>query len=280
MTRFNKRRLFIASKHHKEQVIAPLLERELGVECFIDPSFDTDAFGSFSGEVKRTLDPLETLKQKCIEGMKHSGCDLVLASEGSFGPHPSIFFAPANDELLMLMDAKDDLQIVARELSTQTNFRGEELSNPLQLQEFAEKAGFPEHALILRPNSDDLQELYKGITNPKVLRTTFDQLLKRYGKAYVETDMRAMYNPTRMQIIQKAAHKLVAKIQSACPTCQMPGFGIVEGKSGLPCERCGMPTASIKSHLYACVHCSHQEERTHPSGKTTEDPMYCSFCNP
>ena len=280
MTRFDKRRLFIASKHHKEQVIAPLLERALGVECFIDPNFDTDVFGSFSGEVKRELDPLETLKQKCIEGMKHSDCDLVVASEGSFGPHPSIFFAPANDELLMIMDAKNNLQIVARELSTKTNFSGAEVETPTQLQEFAKKAGFPGHALILRAASDELCDLHKGITHPEVLSATFNQLRKRHGKAYVETDMRAMFNPSRMQVIHQAAHKLVEKIRSECPACKMPGFDITEAKSGLLCSRCGMPTASIKSYVYACQHCSHMEERLHPQGKTAEDPMYCPFCNP
>jgi len=46
---FERRRLIIATKHQKEQVIAPLLENTLGVSCFIDESFDTDTLGTFSG---------------------------------------------------------------------------------------------------------------------------------------------------------------------------------------------------------------------------------------
>jgi hypothetical protein len=45
---------------------------------------------------------------------------------------------------------------------------------------------------------------------------------------YVETDMRAMYNPSRMTVIQNATKKLVEKINSCCPNCNIPGFGITD----------------------------------------------------
>jgi hypothetical protein len=41
---------------------------------------------------------------------------------------------------------------------------------------------------------------------------------------YVETDMRAMYNPSRMTVIQNATKKLVEKINSCCPHCNIPGL--------------------------------------------------------
>jgi hypothetical protein len=50
---FNKRKLIIATKHKKESVIALKLEKVLGVSCFIDADFDTDTFGTFSGEIER-----------------------------------------------------------------------------------------------------------------------------------------------------------------------------------------------------------------------------------
>ena len=52
---FAGRRLCIATMHHKERVLRPLLERSLGVVCVVPPrGFDTDRFGSFSGTVART----------------------------------------------------------------------------------------------------------------------------------------------------------------------------------------------------------------------------------
>lgn len=280
MKRFEGRRLFIATKHEKERVIAPLLEQELGVVCFSDPNYDTDRFGTFSGEVERLDDPLETLRKKCLAGMEHSRCDLVVASEGSFGMHPSLFFTAADDEFILLMDAQEGLEIVARELSTQTNFNSREVETFEELLDFAAAAGFPEHGLILRPSAEARHDLHKGITCAKDLRRCFDELQLRFGAVHVETDMRALFNPTRMQVIEQATLKLVEKIKSACPSCGTPGFGITEGRSGLLCNLCGTPTASLKSHLYVCQRCAYEQERLYPHGKTTEDPMYCPNCNP
>jgi hypothetical protein len=92
--------------------------------------------------------------------------------------------------------------------------------------------------------------------------------------------MRAMHNPTRMNVIEAAAFKLANKINSLCPECQMPGFGITEAKSGLPCKACNYQTSSIISHVYTCKKCSFIHEKKHPNGKLTEDPMYCDVCNP
>jgi hypothetical protein len=47
---------------------------------------------------------------------------------------------------------------------------------------------------------------------------------------FVETDMRAMYNPSRMTVIQNATKK--EKINSCCPHCNIPGFGITDAKRG------------------------------------------------
>jgi hypothetical protein len=41
--------------------------------------------------------PIATARQKCLLA-KLSNCDLGVASEGSFGSHPSIFIASADDE--------------------------------------------------------------------------------------------------------------------------------------------------------------------------------------
>jgi hypothetical protein len=55
---FKGRKLIIATKHKKEIVIAPILEKGLGVKCFTDETFDTDRLGTFTGEIERKLDPI------------------------------------------------------------------------------------------------------------------------------------------------------------------------------------------------------------------------------
>jgi len=73
--------------------------------------------------------------------------------------------------------------------------------------------------------------------------------------------MRAMYNPTRMKVIESAAIKLANKITSCCPNCNTPGFGVTDAKRGLPCEWCRFPTRSTLSHIYICQKCSYVKEK-------------------
>ncbi|MFM8711078.1 MAG: DUF6671 family protein, partial [Sphingomonadales bacterium] len=87
---FTGRKLLIATKHKKEIVLSPLLEAALGVHCFTDDRLDTDLLGTFTGEIERLDDPLTTARKKCEQGMALTGCDLAVASEGSFGAHPSL----------------------------------------------------------------------------------------------------------------------------------------------------------------------------------------------
>ena len=277
---FEGRQIVIASMHQKEQVLQPLLEANLKVNAFVADGLNTDLLGTFSGEVPRTLDPLTTARKKCELALELTGCDLVLASEGSFGPHPSAFFLPANEEWLLLIDRKHQLEIHARHLSTATNFAGQEFSSLEQLDDFAHKVGFPSHGLILRRNKDNLVGILKGITNPDLLRTAALQLLETQGSGFVETDMRAMYNPSRMQVIQETAQLLLQKLNSFCPSCQLPGFAVTAAEPGLPCSLCGTPSSAALAHLLVCNHCQHQEKVDFPHGKKTEDPQYCQVCNP
>jgi hypothetical protein len=277
---FEGRKLIIVTKHQKEKVIAPILEKELGVECFVTDTFDTDSFGTFTGEVSRKDTALETLRQKCLLGMAENNYDLGVASEGSFGPHPTIFFANADDELLILIDTKNNLEIVARELSTDTNFNGTQIESENDLIAFATKVKFPSHALILKPNENDYSKTYKGITDFNDLNIKYKALQNEYGTAYVETDMRAMYNPTRMSVIEQATHKLIQSIKNCCPKCATPGFKVAEVKSGLRCELCNLPTRSTLSYIYQCQRCLFEKEVLYPFQKEKEDPMYCDFCNP
>lgn len=277
---FGDRPLLIASKHQKERVIAPLMAENLGVKPIVAEQFDTDLLGTFSGEIERVHDPLTTLRLKCELAMEQYSCDLAIASEGSFGAHPSLLFIPADDEMLLLLDRKNGFEIIEREVSIHTNFSGASVQTEEELLTFADSALFPSHALILRDQKDSNQHLYKGITEWQRLLQLFTKLKQTCGAAYVETDMRAMYNPSRMEVIEKLTQKLLLKVNSLCPACDTPGFGVSEVKAGLPCSWCKTPTRSTLSHVYRCSKCQYAEEKRFPHAKVTEDPTYCDYCNP
>ena len=277
---FEGRNLLIASKHQKERVIAPLIVEALGIKDVIITDFETDTLGTFSGEVSRIDDPISTVRNKCLKAMELSDSDLAIASEGSFGPHPSFFFCAANEEFIIFIDKKNKLEIIERVISTETNFDAKQITSEEELLAFCEKVQFPSHAVILRPAVNDYTQIFKGIQDIHELKEAYKLLVSNYSTVYIETDMRAHKNPSRMKVIEEATKKLIVKIQSTCPICNQPGFSISNAQPGLPCKQCHLPTKSTLSHTYSCIGCGHQQEKKYPHAKTWEDPMYCDFCNP
>jgi hypothetical protein len=212
--------------------------------------------------------------------MEQEDCDLAIASEGSFGCHPSYFFTQADDELVLFVDRRNELEIIERELSLDTNLNASYITNEKALLDFAKKSKFPSHGLILKDQERGFSFLEKGITSKERLLELFNSCMATYGSAYLETDMRAMFNPSRMNVIKKATEKLCEKIKSKCPNCLTPGFSVQRVLSGLPCSSCFSPTKSTKAFIYQCSKCLFEVVKEFPNEKRKEDPMYCDFCNP
>jgi len=277
---FKGRTLVIATMHGKEEVLGPLAEKHLGVRIILPEDFNTDLYGNFTGEIQRTLTPLETAREKAKAALQATGMDLAIASEGSFGPHPIIGMIPADEEWLFFIDIKHELEVFVRTLSTDTNYRYQTCSSLEEVFAFAEEAGFPEHGLVLRKTANDYEAITKGIQDSDELRKLSEQILLVSGSVYVETDMRAMMNPKRMQVIASAGEKLMQKLNRLCPSCSVPGFDVQEAIPGLECSLCNRPTRTTKAHLMRCLKCGYEQRIDFPSGKTQEDPMYCDHCNP
>ena len=277
---WENRRGCIVSMHKKQEVIAPLLSSELGIICTPLEAVDTDALGTFSGEVERKGTPLEALRAKCQLAIDCGWDDIVIASEGSFGPHPQMYFAYADDEWVMLKDVKHNLEILGRHVSSHTNFNAKEVYSWQELMAFAEQVKFPSHALILRPAIHQWRGMKKGIVDGLDLQATYEAIQDKDGKVYAETDMRAHFNPSRMKVIEQATADLIKMAKSLCPECQTPGFSISKVIPGLPCGACSMPTASTLKLIDRCTHCHYSSERWYPNDKQRENPMFCTFCNP
>jgi hypothetical protein len=280
MDLFKDRILVVATKHRKEKVIGPIFSKELQVKCVLDEELNTDLLGTFSGEVERTLSPIAAAKLKCQMAMDTTGCDLAIASEGSFAPDPAIPLLSVNEEYLVFVDRKHGLELYVREITHNTNFNAADITTEQELMDFLLLVNFPSHALILRKCKDDHSEVVKGIQEKDELIRFFNQFIVRHGTCYVETDMRALYNPTRMATIENLTRKLVKKIKSCCPRCDKPGFDVKDIIKGLPCSECGMPTRSTLIHIYTCEYCNCSKEHAYPHGHEFESPQYCDRCNP
>jgi hypothetical protein len=270
----------LGTRHGKERVIAPALEK-LGIDVEVLPALDTDRFGTFSREIPRVAPPRETARAKALAAIEeHGRATIGVASEGSFGPHPAVPFVPGGVELVILVDVAADIELLGTDVTMETNFRAEDVGSVEEAFGFAARVSFPSHGLIVMPYRDgapDARCVVKGIVDARALEDAVRQAM-RAGRAWIETDMRAHVNPTRMQSIERAALALASAALSACPVCARPGYVVVERMRGLPCSDCGLPTAKARAEVLACAGCRRREER--PLGRAAASPAECDGCNP
>ncbi len=272
----------LATKHAKKTAIAPIFKSILGAEV-IDLDVDTDILGAFSGEVPRIGSALETVKRKCEMGIEKGFFDFCLASEGSFGPHPDYPFIPCDQEILYFIDNLKKIHVWATIFSNKTNYNFKKTTSFPELLEFSKKVKFPTHALIIRPNIwENKNHIFKGVQTEEGLKYSLEVSMKRSkdGAAWVETDMRAHMNPSRMSVIQEVARKLANQLNTPCPQCNSPGWGIKRVERGLKCSYCSFETDWVKSEIYGCVFCSCEFKQLRSDGIMSVDPSMCKMCNP
>lgn len=271
----------IATKHSKSEAIAKPFWDILGTSI-LEYLVDTDRLGTFSGEIERQGTALECAKLKCELSFELLGekAEYLLASEGSFGSHPFIPFMPCDHEILYFIDKKRDFHLHVSLLSEKTNYKMQEIESFEELQLFALKAKFPSHGLIIRPMNVKNQKIFKGLDNQLSLESAFKDCKKLSNKIWVETDMRAHMNPSRMSVISQLAKDLAYRLKEHCPVCVTPGWGQIKSEKGLECSDCGLKTHIIKHEIFGCPKCYYQEIKERSDGIKYADPGQCQYCNP
>lgn len=273
----------LATMHGKEAAIAPVFHRRLGLEVATAPGLDTDALGTFTGEVPRVGTIREAAIAKAGLGMRATGMTIGLASEGSYGPHPHIPFIPGGVELMVMVDDMRGIVVAEHLIDDAPAIAHVFAEAGDDLGPFLDRIGFPHHALIVKPaEGDGDAPIIKGIRNRSELYQAVAtcSARSRDGRALVQTDMRAHMNPTRMATLSRLASALAARLASLCPACGAPGYGQVDVETGLPCEWCGAPSVMVRHAILGCVACAHRETRPRADGKTHADPGHCPQCNP
>lgn len=271
----------LLTKHKKENVIQPLFEATTGCNLIVVSNFDTDVFGTFTGDVERTGTQIEAARFKALKGMEIAGTEVGLASEGSFGPHPYMPFLPWNKEIVILVDKRENIELVGEWASTDTNYMQKEVKSVEELLNFSESVRFPEHYIVVKPKNSSQGNIYKGLSTKKDLILAFELSMNLSNDSCVlaETDMRAHANPIRMANIKRATENLLEKINSKCPECNSPGFWLTKQEKGLLCEHCSSPTAQVITNIFTCLKCDHKEVKMYPNGIKASAAM-CPYCNP
>lgn len=274
----------LATMHGKEEAVAPVVRRLLGLDLTVPEGFDTDRFGTFTGEAPRAGTMREAAEAKARAAMARTGLPLGLASEGAYGAHPVLPLVQGGVEMLLLVDAERDMVVFERVVVDRPAFGRVEASDIDGVQEFLERVGFPRHGVVVGPAGVESPRptVAKGVHDPTLLERAMAEACRRSpgGRARVEVDMRALHNPTRMADVGRAAEALAGRLLQRCPACRAPGFGWIARPRGLPCAWCGGPSDLARGELLGCAACHHQEMRPRSDGLTEADPGRCPSCNP
>lgn len=281
MKLYDGQKILILTKHKKEKAMIELLKNAIGGDIKVYDKFDTDKLGTFSREVSRISSQKYTARKKIRIGIKKcKEADVIISSEGSFTSHPDAPI-PWNIELVMFYDVNKKMEVYGYYAGPETNHAHVLIENYEEVLKFANEVGFPSHHLIMRPDSEKSKHIIKEIKDTLKLKEAFDDcvLKSKKGKIFIETDMRAYANPTRMKNIEKATKNLIDNILNFCPNCQEPGFVITEVIRGLPCSQCGFPSDFPLEYVYSCWKCNNKLAKENKEA-TTVNPMYCHNCNP
>ena len=270
----------LLTQHGKETVICPELLKTNELEVFHVNNYDTDKLGTFTREIPRFGSQLDAARKKARVGMELSGTQIGVASEGAFSNDPFTGLLPWNYELVLLIDDTRNIEITGFSGSPAVS-ASKKASNWNEVEIFLPTSLFPSHQLVIRPDDEYHPECIKGINNMDTLKEAYAWAMQKSSKKhiFIENDLRAHTNPTRMSNILKATQDLARKMNSLCPECDSPGFWITDVKKGLPCSQCKAPTDLPISRLWSCVNCKHTREDK-VKDPLHADPSKCNFCNP
>lgn len=270
----------LLTQHGKESVICPQLFDSNGLEVIHISGYDTDKLGTFTRDIPRYGSQLDAARKKARVGMELSGSMLGIASEGAFDNDPYTGMLPWNYELVVLIDDIRKLEIIGF-FGGQAQSASRQVSSWDELIALLSEAQFTTHQLVIRPDDEYHPECRKGIKDIESLKAAFGWAtsLSKRGNVFVENDLRAHTNPTRMANILKATQDLSRRMNSVCPECESPGFWIAEKKKGLPCSHCGVPTNLPIANIWSCVKCGYRKEEMVPD-QINADPSKCNYCNP
>lgn len=275
-----RQEILLTTKHNKFSSVAPAFEEQLEMTV-VEHVADTDLLGTFSGEIERTLTAGQSAVAKAKMGLAETGKTLGLASEGTIGADSGIGFLNSDIEILALVDLDRGIEIVERYKSFDIT-AARIIARPGEnLEEFFRQADFPRHRLIARPNKTLNKIAIKGLATEKEVQEALSVCSNESqdGLVLIESDLRAMYSPSRQNVIAQVSKLLAARVLAQCPDCKSPGWGKVDVERGLPCADCQTDSEfAVKREIFGCGSCQHRE----PGEQLAKfvNPSQCQLCNP
>ncbi|MET2011810.1 DUF6671 family protein [Microbacterium chocolatum] len=265
-----------ATMHGKERLARDAFRDVLGARVVAPAGLDTDAFGSFSGEVPRTRSPLDTARAKARLALDTSGATAALASEGSF--RSDFGWLTRHQELLVFVDDVRRIELVEAFAGPIELPPARDVTTGERAVAFAEAMGFPRQGVMVHADRAQGTEVAKELRTPNALAAHVDRLARAGASLTITPDYRAHRSSARSEVIRRLCLRMAERLAAPCPACATPGYGRTDVRRGLPCGDCGEPTSLPLADVHGCAACdaSHLVPRT-PS---RAEPRWCDRCNP
>lgn len=275
-TYYTGREITFATMHGKELLAREVFREILGATVTAPERLDTDQFGTFAGDIPRTLSPRAAARAKARLGMHIAGTTLGLASEGSFRSR----FGPIVEhmEILLFIDDTLGLELIEGAINTSPLPGGHRVDSTNDALAFASTVGFPRQGVILQSTTSNQTTAFKNIADLPELEDTVDGLLRDESSLVILPDYRAHRAPSRAKTIRTLCKQMARRLFTGCPHCQTPGFGQIDVEHGMPCSTCESATQLIAADIHGCGRCDHRIRI--PRKDTRADPRWCDYCNP
>ena len=267
-------RISLLTKHDKSSAIQPALTSCDFLVNTID-HYDTDQLGTFTNEQKRIKSQQDTALYKAQLGAQLGNTRYGLGSEGSFGPDPFLGMTPWNIEVLAWWDATEQHAVYAVMQGPETNYAQKSVRYVSEALQFLGRSKFPAHGVIVGKPGESC--FNKDIDDTAKMEALLQNSLQHGAQVWLETDMRAHRNPTRMRMIERCAKRLAAHLRCLCPACSRPGYVATSHIAGAICESCGNATSVTRAEIFSCSACAHHEQRVLPG---LAPSSRCDHCNP
>jgi hypothetical protein len=226
--------VLIATMHGKEAVLGPLLA-DLGFKVLLPLGYDTDALGTFSGDVRRLGTAFEAALEKARRACLATGVMRAVSSEGSYRPCQTLFPGARSAELLAFVDLENDFSCVEYLTDLPTRFVKGRVPPDLRAQEtrsLLSAMDWPSVKALVVPFDPGLgvpTHFFKGLGDEASLAQAMIECAAHSsdGLVHLETDLRAHMNPTRMASVAKVGKHLSERLRRE-------GYGLPPRGAGAP----------------------------------------------
>lgn len=265
----------MVTHHGKAQILRSTVEERGWTIEEIDA--DTDALGTFAGDVPRAASPFETAVRKAGLGRSEDN-SWLLASEGTITS--SLLLGPVIHELIVALAPERGVVIAGRYVAPFPIAKKLEVDpgmNAVEVErELVATFGVGRFVTVLVRASTP--QVVRDVRAGASLAHLVSEASEHGESVLIQTDLRAHRCPERHEVLHCAMNDLLDRLETNCPICRQPGFGVLENVPGLPCSQCNVPTDVTKAMNWRCEWCEYHEEEH--VGAESADPSLCQWCNP